>query len=166
MRLLLIWYLLFVKCKVDGHANTSVVKLTNNVTISTRWASFKKHANFMSDDLIWKGVVQRALECASKCLERLICTGFHILNKVQSNLNCGLVNGTLITKHYYVRSDRWYDFYEMKNMCTLNPFICEHGSVCIPNFENNTYHCEWCFPPYYGKHCNLTGMCYRNISTY
>lgn len=147
MRLLLILYLLFVKCKVNAHANTSVVKLTNNVTISTRWASFKKHANFMSDDLIWEGVVQTAVECASKCLGRLICTGFNILNKVQSNLNCGLVDGTLITKHYYVRSTRWNDFYEMKvsaRPMTLSPlhrlyksFRCKMKYLCLNEFSRH-----------------------------
>ncbi|XP_066911116.1 uncharacterized protein [Clytia hemisphaerica] len=35
--------------------------------------------------------------------------------------------------------------------------ICEHGSLCVPNFVDYTFQCVNCFLPYTGKYCNESG---------
>eukprot|EP00111_Clytia_hemisphaerica_P011815 TCONS_00034722-protein len=44
--------------------------------------------------------------------------------------------------------------YELKNPCTENLNLCEHGSICSPHRLTKTYDCINCLPPYSGKHCN------------
>lgn len=143
-----------MKCVIDAHVDVSVTQLPNNGTITKRSANFKKIPNFHSYFSIWVDRVESVLACAAKCMTLGRCRSFSA--KKTGNVNCALLDGTLATNHYYIHKNYFYDHYEMQNMCTLNPFICEHGSVCIPNFHNNIYHCDWCFPPYYGAHCNLT----------
>ncbi|XP_057316651.1 uncharacterized protein LOC130657662 [Hydractinia symbiolongicarpus] len=151
---ILIGYSLFVKCVINAHVDVSVTQLPNNGTIITRTANFRKIPHFHSHFSIWVDRVESVLACAAKCMTNLMCRSFSAQRT--GHVNCALLDGTLATNHYYIHKNYFYDHYEMQNMCTLNPFICEHGSVCFPNFDNNTYYCDWCFPPYYGAHCNLT----------
>ncbi|XP_066910855.1 uncharacterized protein [Clytia hemisphaerica] len=45
--------------------------------------------------------------------------------------------------------------YEIKNPCQ-DDLLCDHGSRCVPNYENKTFSCEECEPPYFGTFCNET----------
>ncbi|XP_057293981.1 uncharacterized protein LOC130622536 [Hydractinia symbiolongicarpus] len=152
--LLLVFFLIN---KIEASVHTNVVHLPNNTRITTKSANFKKNENVRLYYYvrIASFSMGSTIECGARCITTPHCWGFSVF-KEGLPLRCDFFKGNLNTEHYYVKADVIrYDFYEMQNACTLNPLICEHGSVCIPNFINNTYHCKWCFPPYSGKHCNL-----------
>lgn len=151
--------IVFALKEIHTHANVKVVELPNNVTLTATYASFKKHENVTIHGVEIKVLnVQTKVQCASRCINTEECNTFAIRKNTPPPFYCGFFTGNLDTNHYYVMDDTDFDVYETQNMCTLNPLICEHGSVCIPYFNNNTYYCQWCFPPYYGKHCNLTAL--------
>ncbi|XP_057301382.1 uncharacterized protein LOC130635881 isoform X1 [Hydractinia symbiolongicarpus] len=153
----LVLLMIFLLNEIRAHANVKVVELLNNVTLTATYASFKKHENVTIYGVEIKVLnVQTKVQCASQCIKTEECNTFAIRKNTPPPFYCGLFTGNLDTNHYYAMDDNEFDVYETQNMCTLNPLICEHGSVCIPNFNNNTYYCKWCFPPYHGKHCNVT----------
>ncbi|XP_057301137.1 uncharacterized protein LOC130635713 [Hydractinia symbiolongicarpus] len=155
----LVSLMIFLLKETHAHANVNVVELPNNVTLTATYASFKKHENVTIYGVEIKILkVQTKFQCASECIKTEKCNTIAIGKNTPPPFYCGLFKGNLDTNHYYAMDDTDFDVYETQSMCTLNPLICEHGSVCIPNFNNNTYYCQWCFPPYYGKHCNLTDI--------
>ncbi|XP_057300744.1 uncharacterized protein LOC130635431 [Hydractinia symbiolongicarpus] len=158
-------FFIFMK-NVEANVKTNIVNLPNNVTVTTKSAGFKRHMNvyiYAYERISSTSTANTLVECGKTCISIPRCRGFNA-RKEQTPITCDFMAGNLDTIHYYVKMDSFqWDFYELENMCTLNPFICEHGSVCIPNFDNNTYHCDWCFPPYYGKHCNLTDGVISNV---
>ncbi|XP_057301932.1 uncharacterized protein LOC130636282 [Hydractinia symbiolongicarpus] len=152
---LIFWMILSFE-KTDALSNVKVINLPNGVNMTATYVSFKKHENVMIYGNSFKGLhVQSKAQCASECMAKN-CNSFGTFKNKPPPLYCWLFKGNLDTNHYYAHGQNLYEVYEVQNTCTKNPLICEHGSVCIPNFNNNTYYCRWCFPPYYGKHCNLT----------
>ncbi|XP_057301135.1 uncharacterized protein LOC130635712 [Hydractinia symbiolongicarpus] len=157
--------ILFALNEIHTHANVKVVELPNNVTLTATYASFKKHENVTIYGVEIKILkVQTKAQCASQCISTEECNTFAIRKNTPPPFYCGLFKGNLDTNHYHTMDHVDFDFYETQNMCTMNPMICEHGSVCIPNFNNNTYYCKWCFSPYYGKNCNLTDGLVNNTT--
>ncbi|XP_066925276.1 uncharacterized protein [Clytia hemisphaerica] len=91
-------------------------------------------------------------ECAAACMDTDGCVNWAF----SDDNKCHTYNFALRTRPRTTYCGYWGRTFEIKNPCTENLNLCEHGSICSPDRNTKTYQCINCSPPYTGKHCNET----------
>ncbi|XP_066917652.1 uncharacterized protein [Clytia hemisphaerica] len=93
------------------------------------------------------------MQCFLRCMDLAECVAIsYSVVKNRCKIHATVFRASPKTSRINVE----YVAYEMKNPCTGNPNLCEHGSFCSPIRPTKSYECVNCLPPYFGKHCNET----------
>ncbi|XP_078352029.1 EGF-like repeat and discoidin I-like domain-containing protein 3 [Oculina patagonica] len=98
--------------------------------------------------------VVQAKECALACVDNYNppCVSFNIAVSPNENgkLRCELLSEDKFRSPSKLTVSQHFHHYSIKTPCSSSP--CKNGATCIPNYEEDTYHCA-CAPGYTGYHC-------------
>eukprot|EP00111_Clytia_hemisphaerica_P018742 TCONS_00055433-protein len=125
--------------------------------VNTTYAIYKRNPLRCAINGAYEIVFERTMaECAQSCTDdnRCLMWFFH-----KNQHHCKLYKFTLydLRLHSMYNPHMTYiDSFELKNPCTENANLCEHGSYCAADRPTESYECKNCLAPFTGQHCNET----------